>query len=365
MKQCVTHKRKSQLVAAALTAAIAVPLATIATVPATGISAHAKDKATVDPAKNAMKLGEAAMYQKDYETAVDQFKQAVYFSRNQYNPQAWMYMGMAYKALKEYTKAVDAFNKHLMQVTEPSVAARCDLASCYVELGQLDAAKRELTRANVESAGNTDILVACAHAKLHEKMGEWGIALNFWQQAINKDENYTEALMGRARMEVRLGVQQYPNGQYLNQALKHYMEIVDNRHRIWGANYEEIYYNMAQVYYKKGDHQSAIDHLHYALKEAPDSFNCHLALAKVFDDEKHIGSAIKQYELAIPNAPRGTNIEKIKSRVMFLQQQINPDVAPPTVKPSPLMRQQLGQPQGSLNKNYEKTPPPPPGESGF
>jgi tetratricopeptide (TPR) repeat protein len=325
----------------------------------------AKDKATVDPSKEALKLGEASMYKRDYEPAIDQFKQSIYFSRNQYNPPAWKYLGMAYKAQREYMKAIDAFNKHLAQMTEPSVAARCDLASCYVELGEFEKARKELTNAHVESSGQTDALVDCAHAKLSEKMDDLGAALSFYTQAITKDANFTEALMGRARMEVRLGVQQYPNGQYLNQALKHYMEIVDNRHRIWGANFEEIYYNMAQVFYKKGDHQGAIDHLHYALREAPDSFSCHLALAKVFDDEKHVSSAIKQYELAIPNAPRGTNLDKIKSRVMYLQQQIKPDQAPQQIKPSPLMRQQLGEQQGGLSKRYDKEPPPAPGESGF
>lgn len=335
------------------------PLAVAGLSPALSEKAFAagKDKATVDPAKDAIKQGEAEMYRKNYEAAVDHFKQAAYFSRNQYNPLAWKYLGMAYKGMREYPKAIEAFNTHLKQVTEPAVAARCDLAACYVEMGEFDKARKEIQKANVESQGKSDAIVATAMGKINEKMEEYDKALLHYEVAIKRDDVNTEALMGRARMEVRIGMREYPNGQSLNKALKHYMEIVDNRHKIFGANYEEIYYNMAQVFYKKGDHQGAIDHLHYALKDSPNSYNCHVALGKVFDDEKHIQSAIKQYELAIPNAPRGTNVDKIKTRVMYLQGLLKGDAGPAPVKPSPLMRQQVQRKSG-LSAPYEKGPPP-------
>lgn len=327
----------------------------------------ANDKATVDPANAAIKQGETAMYKHDYHDAIDKFKQAIYFSRNQYNPKAWMYLAMAYKAEREYPKAIEAFNKHLAQVTEPSIAARCDLASCYVEMGDFDKARREIQKANVESKGITDAMVMVAYAKLDEKMDDLGHSLHRFETACRRDENLTEALMGRARVEVKLGMKYWPNEtHYLNNALKHYMAIVDNRHRIHGINFEEIYYNMAQVYYKRGDHQNAIDHLHYALKDYPNSFTCRLALGKIFDDEKHYASAIKQYEMAVPNAPRGTNVEKLKARILYLQQLAKGGGEPvQAVKPSPLMRQQLNKTQGGASSNPYDKPPPAPGSSGF
>jgi tetratricopeptide (TPR) repeat protein len=334
--------------------------------PLTDAAAAANDKATVDPAKSAIKQGETAMYKHDYAGAIDKFKQAIYFSRNQYNPTGWKYLAMAYKAERDYPKAIEAFNKHLSQVTEPSVAARCDLADCFIQMKDYEKARREIQKANVESQGVTDAMVICAFAKLDEKMEKWETAHKRFEISIKRDKHLTEALMGRARMEVRLGMKYYPQGQWLNKAFKHYLELIDNRHKLHGVNFEEVYYNMAQIYYKKGDHQNAIDHLHYILKDFPNSFTSHIALGKIFDDEKHYSSAIKQYELAIPNAPHGTDVEKIKARILYLQQLSKGGGAPAAVNPSPLMRQQLKQPQpqGSLDNSYEKAPLSPTG-SGF
>lgn len=336
----------------------------VSTVPHRAL-AVGKDKATADPAKNSIKLGETAMYKKDYDTAIDQFKQAIYFARNQYNPLAWKYLGMAYKAQREYPKAIEAFNTHLKQVTAPSIAARCDLADCYVNMGDYAQARKEIQKANVESQGDTDAIVSAQMAKLAEKMGEYEKALDYFDIAIKRDPHLTMALMGRARMEVRIGITKNRD-QMMNNGLKHYLEIIDNRHENFGIDYEEAYYNMAQVFYKKGDHQNCIDHLHYALKDTPNSFQCHLALGKVFDDEKHFASAVKEYEKAIANAPRGTDVEKIKTRILFLQQKASggEQQAVPSIKPSPLMRQQVNQQkQGGLSNPYDNKKPS--GDSGF
>ncbi|MBY0358086.1 MAG: tetratricopeptide repeat protein [Candidatus Obscuribacterales bacterium] len=289
-----------------------------------------QDKATVEPSEIHMKEGLKKIKAHDYEGASDDFLQSVYFSRNHYNPQAYLYLGLCHKATRNYSKAIEAFLNHLKQVTEPAPNARVDLAECYMNIGDFDKAKIQVDQARAE-ADYTDKRPIYAMGELYEKMGETGMALDSYCVALGDQPwTYTDAYMGKARCEIKLN--------NFNNAIKDYRAIIDQC--LKNVNWVELYYNLGQCYYKRGDHQGAIDHWHYALKHDPDNFDCHSALAFIFDEEKHYSSAIKEYEDALRCAPKNYNTDKLNRRLIFLQAKLKGDETQKQVRPSPYMRQQ-------------------------
>ena len=308
-----------------------------------------KDKATVEPAELNMIDGVRNMRNRDYEAAADNFLQSVYFSRNHYNPQAYLYYGLCLKAQRKYAKAIEAFKEHLKQTTENAANARVDLAECYMEINEFDQARLQIDKARGE-ADYKEKRPIYAMGELSERMNDLGPALEAYLCALDQRPwKYTEAWLGAARIRVKLG-------QY-NQAITEYKEIIDSTLR--NVNWTEVYYNYGQCLYKRGDHQGAIDRWLYALKEDPDSFDCHLALASIFDEEKHVSSAIKEYESAIRCAPKNYDLGKLNQRMLFLQSKLQQQEARKEVKPSPYMRQQAE--QGKAKPQEQK----PPADSGF
>jgi tetratricopeptide (TPR) repeat protein len=314
------------------------------------VSAKRGDKATVEPTELHLKDGMKKMKAGDYEGAGDEFLQACYFARNKYCPEGWLYLGLCYKAQRNYTKAIDALKTHLSQTTEKAADAHCDLAECYLNVGEYDKAEREVTYARID-ADNSNHRVYYVLGELSEKMDKPSEALDAYLTALDaRPWHYFDAWMGKARCEIKMRPPRY------NEALKDYREIIEaapgNK-----VNWVEIYYNMAQCLYKRGDHQGAIDHLLEALKVDPDHFDSHLALAKIFDEEKHITSAVNRYEHALRTAPKGYNTDQINKRLVFMQGQLSAQEKDKEVKPSPYMRQQVEQAQ--------KQQQAPRGESGF
>lgn len=308
-----------------------------------------QDKATVEPAELHMKEGMRKMKLRDYEGGSDEFLQSVYFSRNHYNPQAYMYLGLCYKASRKYSKAIEAFLNHLKQVTDVSPNARIDLAECYMDIGEFDKAREQVEKARGE-ADYKDKRPIYAMGELFERMDNPGSALDCYSAALGEEPwTYTEAFMGKARCSMKLG--------NFNQALKDYRQIIDDC--LKRVNWVELYYNMGQCLYKRGDHQGAIDHWYYALQQDNTSFDCHAALAHILDEEKHISAAIKEYENAIRYAPKNYNLDKLNKRLLFLQAKLREQEAVKEVKPSPYMRQEEQQMRQS--QQQEEVPK----ESGF
>lgn len=310
------------------------------------------DKATVEPSELNFSEGMRKMKLKDYAGAGDCFLQAVYFSRNHYNPQAYLYYGLAMKAQRNYAKAIEAIKEHLKQVTEKAPNARVDLAECFMAIGEFEQAREAINTARSESSYD-EKRPLFAMGELLEKLNDLGYAAESYRAALGQRPwNYTEAWEGLARIYVK-------RGDY-NDAIAEYKQIIDSTLR--NVNWVEVYYNYGQCLYKRGDHQGAIDHWLYALKEDPDSFDCHLALASIFDEEKHVSSALKEYEHAVRCAPKEYDLTKMNQRMVFLQSKLQQQEARREVKPSPYMREQ----------EEAKNPPPPkeppkrvPTDSGF
>ena len=159
--------------------------------------------------------------------------------------------------------------------------------------------------------------------ELHERMNNPGTALGFYCVAIERKPNYGEAWMGKARCYVKLG--------QWNEAIITYNEILDKIGSMGKIDYRELYYSLAMCYYKRGDHQGAIDRLYLALNESPEDFQSHLALAKIFDEEKHISSALKQYQQALSCKPKDYDVRTINKRVLYLESQLKENQPPPVV----------------------------------
>ncbi len=309
------------------------------------------DKATVEPTELHMKEGMKKMKVKDYEGAADEFLQACYFARNKYLPDGWLKLATCYKELKNYPKAIEAYDTHLSQTTDKAMDAHVDLAECYINIADYDKAEKQITLARVD-ADYKNTRPFYAMGELQEKMGRYGEALDSYNTALgDRPWTYTEAWMGRARVEMKL--------KYWNPALKDYRDIIDSSAK--RVDWVELYFGMAQCLYKRGDHQGAIDHLLEALKQNPDHFESHLALAHIFDEEKHISSAINQYENALRTAPKGFDTEPINKQLLVLQGQLKSGERDKVVKPSPYMRQQDKQAQ----QMQEQQQQPPSGDSGF
>lgn len=289
------------------------------------------DTATVEPTELHMKEGMRLMKMKDWEGAADEFLQACYFARNKYCPQGWQYLGLCYKNQKAYGKAIEAFQNHLKQTTEKSPDAHVDLAECFMETGDFKKAEEQITQARVDADWH-NTRPWYAMGELWEKMNRPSDALGAYCTALgDRPWKYTEAWMGKARCEIRLTPPRY------NDALKDYRDIIEAG--LKDVDWVELYYNMAMCLYKRGDHQGAIDHLLEALKNNPDHFESHLTLAHIFDEEKHITSAINRYEHALRTAPKTANTDAINKRLVYLQGQLKATERDKEVKPTPYMRQ--------------------------
>lgn len=335
MNECLLSKAKTVAIAIAIGSCIFGALSF-------GLEAEArgrKDSATVEPTELHFKEGMKKYKLKDYEGASDEFLQSCYFARNKYNPQSWYYLGLCYKEMKNWTKAIDALSNHLSQTTEKAPDAHCDIAECYIEIGDFDKADKHITQARIDSDFDNK-RPYFSMGKLYERMQRYGDAVGSYGTALgDRPWKYTAAWMGKARCQMKLNPPRY------NESLADYKGILDAA--LKDVDWTELYYNMAECLYKRGDHQGAIDHLLQALKENPDHFDSHLALAHIFDEEKHISSAVNRYESALRTAPKGYNTENINKRIIALQGQLKANERETVVKPSPYMRQQQQEEQQS------------------
>jgi tetratricopeptide (TPR) repeat protein len=316
------------------------------------------DKATAEPSEANLKQGLDLIKQSNYEAAIDSFQQAIYFSRNHYNPEAYKLLGICYKATRQYSKAIEALRMQLSQTTVPEPDVRIDLAECLLEIGEIDKARDEISRAYSDSQGRSTHRQRFAMGEMHEKMKDYGQANGCYEAALEEKKTYTDAAMGIARTDVLL--------KRYNEALKMYRTILDKGPLFPKVNYEELYYNMGNCFLNRGDHQGALDHWRMALETNPESFDCHLALGRMLDEEKHYSSATKEYEAALRCLPKNGGLgmrDQIMRRLQYIEAQLAPREAAPVVKPSPQMRQEY---EDSIKQRQEvMTTTPPTKDSGF
>lgn len=310
-------------------------------------SACARDKhfakASADPARDKVEEGLVLIRKHDWDGAIDSFKQAIYFARNQYNPDAYKYLGLCYRATRNYQKAIDTFQKYFDQATTPSPDVHIDLAECYVETKDFDKARRELELGAAADAETQKFRYRqrFAYGELHEKLGDtnpnrraaagdYDQAAQFYKEAMEEKPLYTDAWMALGKIEMKIG--------NWNDALQVYRGILD-KGPLLHPDLVELYYNMGTCLLKHGDHQGALDHYRMALEQNPDSFDAHLAIANILDSEKHLSTALEEYQAALRCADKDSpQRSPIMNKIDYIEQQLQPKDVPVPIRPSPAMR---------------------------
>lgn len=298
---------------------------------------------TVDPAVANFEDGLAKYKSKDYDGAIDALLQSVYFARNNYQPDAYFYLGMSYKAKNQDAKAVEAFMKHLDQTVKPSPDARIEVGEIYMRNNRDVNAEREFKLALVDYMGAAP-RAHNALGKLYDKKKDYDTAQWHYLQALGDPPwKYTEAWMNLAE---NMMAQQNWVG-----AIKHCQAMLSSDRTLKGVDEPRVALDLGICKVAKGDHQGAMEAWQLAASLNPAFAAPHLLLARMFENEKHISSAVKEYRTYIGLASDDKQLEQVKAHMSMLEQQIRPvEVEVQPAKPSPYMRKQYDE-QTSTGSN--------------
>src|SRR5277367_5258668 len=101
-------------------------------------------KSTAEPSQENFEEGQSRYKAKELDGAIDSFLQAIYFSRNGYNPSAYFWLGLTYydKGGQDQ-KAIDALTKCCEQSLKFEPDAHYLLGELYLRNKRLDDASRE------------------------------------------------------------------------------------------------------------------------------------------------------------------------------------------------------------------------------
>ncbi|HEY9784375.1 MAG TPA: tetratricopeptide repeat protein [Candidatus Obscuribacterales bacterium] len=288
-------------------------------------------KGHVLPSNQHYDTGIAKYRAKDYDAAIDEFKQAIYYSRNEYHPQAYYWLGVCYKLKHEDAKAIEAFNKHREQFIERSPDACVHLGEIFLRNNRLDEAEeaaKEALSGDRAKGFNLYGLVDVAKGDLE------AASMHFLDALGPAPWTFTEAWMNYIDLLIKK--------KNWSSAIYQLTHILDNEKTLKNLDYEKVYLNRGLCLLAVGNHQAALEDWHRVLALNPEHLEAHLQLAMMFDMEKHISSAIKEYKefVRLSDDPKRTG--PVKERIHALELMIKPKEAEPQqIAPSPYMRQKL------------------------
>lgn len=298
-----------------------------------------KGKNTVEPAQANFLAGQEAIKMGDYDRAIDAFLQAIYFARNNYNPQAYFQLGQCYKQKKLDMKAIEAYKKCVEQTMGPCGAAHAELADVLIRNDRFDDADRELAYALSDTDGPNQ-RIYFLYGQLMEKQNYLDSAISNYLHALGDEPwTYMDAWMALTWLYMR-------QHNWTNAAMQ-YNRMLEREGdlRSKGLNLEEVLVNLGIADVSKGNHQGAMECWKKALAVNPDSARAHLNLAKLFEMESHISSAVNEYSAYIRLAlPDDKELPKAKDKLVSLQQKLRTP-EPENYNP-PYSGQPGGQPQG-------------------
>ncbi len=312
-----------------------------------------RGKGHVLPSDAQFDIGMSKYKSRDYDGAVDAFKQSVYFARNEYMPAAWYWLGCTYMVKHEDTKAIEAFKKHFEQTPGPSWEAHIHLGHIYLRNNRLAEAEDEARCALSDYQGQCPKAYNL-YGLVEKARNNYDGAVGWFLQALGDAPwSYTEAWMNYADM--LMWAKKWPA------AINQFTKMLNSEKTLKGLDEETLFTSRGKCLLALGDHQSALEDFHRTLSMNKDNSEAHLNLAMMFDQERHISSAIKEYKefCRTCNEPKRTSA--VMQRIAMLEQLLRPaQAAPEAPQPSPYMR---GQEQKQQKEEEQQQLAP--HESGF
>jgi tetratricopeptide (TPR) repeat protein len=317
-----------------------------------------KGKNTVEPSQENFEEGCKRYKDKDMDGAIDSFLQSIYFSRNNYNPQAYYWLGVCYKLKKEDGKAIDAFKHSIDQSMGNAEDAYCDLGEVYMRNNRdqeaEDAFKNAMGQSKFGRRAHND------YGLIMLKHGDLVAAQTHFLDALGDAPwTYTEAWMNLATATM---VAKNWGG-----AVQQFNAILAAQNRLKDVDLQTIYLRIGYCLLQVGNHQGAIDNWHMCLNYNPDNAEAHFELAKLLDREKHFSSAIKEYMEYVRCADEPARVQKVKDRITMLQQYMAAKQVEPQPQPQKQQDDQELQKQADeeAKKQMEDLTPKKIPESGF
>ncbi len=243
-------------------------------------------KNTVEPAKQNFELGLAKYKEHDLDGAIDAFLQAIYFTRNSYNPEAYYWLGVSYQDKNLDAKAIEALKKGVEQSIKPMPEAHIHLAELYLRNNRLDEADYEASKALTDYHGPGPQ----AHnimGLISDKRGDLRRAQDEYVEALGDPPwRYTEAWMNYAENLMKQ--------KEWGSAITQLRNMLNHNKPLKGIDPQRIYLDIGICLLAKGDHQGAMDNWHEVLNYNPTNAAAHLQLALLLDSERHWSAAVKE-----------------------------------------------------------------------
>ncbi len=299
-------------------------------------SAKVKAPNTEDPMLKNYELGRDFIKKGDWDGAVDAFLQSVYFARNNYAPDSYHYLAVSYMAKNQDLKAIEAAKKAVEQSTGAAFKTHILLAEIYLRNKRLDEAEAECSEAmNADSRTEENLRGHYLYGRVYEAKGNpWQAQLQYEYALGDKPWTFTDAWMAYAELMMK-------QKNWVS-AIAQFGDMIKSEKVLKGMNYPHLYLDLGICLLAKGDHQGAMQNWHKGLSLNMGEADIHLQLGMMFDAERHITSAIKEYKEFCRYSTDQVKVAKAKQRIEMLEQMVAPAEAPYQVKPSPLMRKQQG-----------------------
>lgn len=209
----------------------------------------------------------AAQYKEsnDYRNAIKYQKKAI--KLNPHNEKHHYNLGVMYKNAGKKKKAVSSY-KRAISINPEYPLPYLNLGDLYFSLGNFKSAVHFLKKAIENGKKSPAILIKIGDA--HADLKEFDQALSKYTEAIKLDANNIDAYNNMGL--VYLDLNQFDNA----------IECFKSALSIDYA--ADILNNFGIAYFKKGDHQKAINSLNNAIRESPDYGGAYYNLAKVYAD---------------------------------------------------------------------------------
>lgn len=208
--------------------------------------------------------------------------------KNPYNHLAWAYLGILHLDLKNYDKALEAFDfaitakedyvegylhkaetllelerfseaavvfKEILQLEEPSASVYFSLGECYEHLSEFESAIHYYKLAIREDAEYSDAYMGIG--VVLDQMGRSSEALPYLELAFKHDDSNLEAILYYADIKKDLGI------------YRDALEVYDFL-RGFELPWKDYWLNFSETFYLAGKTESAIETIYEGVKNNPD-----------------------------------------------------------------------------------------------